>query len=120
MPLAPNVAAMLREYITERKLKRGDYLITSRQGESRRMTSARVWQIITSAVKEAGINKRLSPHSLRHSYAIGRLKAGTSPAVVQKLLGHASLSTPEKYIDHLERADLKQWAASLPSSAKQV
>jgi integrase/recombinase XerD len=63
------------------------------------MTSARVWQIVTGAVKAAGITKRLSPPSLRHSYAIERLKVGASPVIVQKLLGHSSLSTTQKYID---------------------
>jgi len=114
IPLSPDVAQVLREHVTAHKLKRDDYLITSRQGDSGRITSARVWQIITDAVKAAGINKRLSPHSFRHSFAIGRLKAGASPVIVQKLLGHSSLSTTQKYIDHLELADLKQWAAPLP------
>ncbi len=117
VPLAPDVAQVLREYITSHKLRRDDYLITSRQGESGRMTSTRVWQIITSAVQAARINKRLSPHSFRHTYAIGRLKAGASPVIVQKLLGHSSLSTTQKYIDHLELDDLKQWAAPLSSGA---
>ena len=118
VPLAPDLAAMLREYIVVHKLRRDDYLTVSRQGELGRLTSTRVWQIITNAVKAAGINKRLSPHSLRHSYAVGRLKAGASPVIVQKLLGHSSLSTTQKYIDHLELADLKQRAAPLPNGAQ--
>jgi integrase/recombinase XerD len=59
VPLAPDVAQVVREYIASHKLRRDDYLITSRQGESGRMTSARVWQIITSAVQAARINERL-------------------------------------------------------------
>jgi integrase/recombinase XerD len=51
VPLAPDVAQVLHEYITAHKLKRDDYLITSRQGESGRMTSARVWQIVTGATQ---------------------------------------------------------------------
>jgi integrase/recombinase XerD len=117
IPLSPDAAQVARKYIAQRKAKRDDYLFDSRQGESGRMTAARVWQIITSAVKAAGINKQLSPHSLRHRYAIGRLKAGASPAIVQKLLGHSSLSTTQRYIDHLDLADLRQWAAPLPSGA---
>jgi site-specific recombinase XerD len=102
IPLSPDVAQIVRGYIALSKAKRDDYLFDSRQGESGRMTAARVWQIITSAVKAAGIKKRLPPHSMRHTFAIGRLKAGASPAIVQKLLGHSSLSTTQRYIDHLD------------------
>ena len=115
VPLSPDVAALLRRHTAGRK--RDDCLFLSRQGESGQMTTARVWQIITSAVRAAGITKRLSPHSLRHTYALGRLRAGASPVAVQKLLGHASLSTTQKYVDHLDLADLRQWAAPLPTSA---
>ncbi len=115
IPLSPDVAQVVGDYIAKRKAKRDDYMFDSRQGETGHMTAARVWQIITNAVKTAGIKKRLSPHSCRHTYAIGRLKAGASPAIVQKLLGHSSLSTTQRYIDHLDLADLKQWAAPLPA-----
>jgi integrase len=45
-------------------------------------------------------------------YAVETLRAGAGPVVVQKLLGHASLSTNQRYVDHLEREDLRQWAFS--------
>ncbi|HEY4690284.1 MAG TPA: tyrosine-type recombinase/integrase, partial [Anaerolineae bacterium] len=105
VPLSPEVAAVVRQHATG--CKSSDYLFPSRQGESGQMTTARVWQIITDAVRAAGIAKRLSPHSMRHTYALGRLRAGASPVAVQKLLGHASLSTTQKYVDHLELADLR-------------
>ena len=81
------------------------------------MTTARVWQVVKDAVKAAGISKRLSPHSLRHTFALGRLKAGASPVIVQKLMGHASIQTTQKYLDHLDLADLREWAAPLPGKA---
>ncbi len=115
VPLAGDVAELLRAYLASAKLRRGDYLFSSRQGESGRLTTARIWQIVTSAVRAAGITKRLSPHSLRHTFALGRLKAGASPVIVQKMLGHASLTTTQKYLDHLDMADLRQWAAPLPA-----
>jgi site-specific recombinase XerD len=114
VPLSPDVASLLRAYMAGRKSKRGAYLFPSRQGESGRMTTARVWQIVTDAIQAAGIDKRLSPHSLRHTFAIGRLRAGASPVIVQKMLGHSSIATTQKYLDHIESAELQKWAAPLP------
>jgi site-specific recombinase XerD len=61
---------------------------------------------------KAKVQKPISPHSLRHTMAIETLKAGAGPVIVQKLLGHASLSTTQRCVDHLERADLGRWAFS--------
>jgi integrase/recombinase XerD len=55
IPLSPDVAQVVRDFIACRKLRREDYLITSRQGDTGRLTSARVWQIITSAVGEMSL-----------------------------------------------------------------
>jgi integrase len=55
IPLSPDVAQVMQEYIAQRKAKRDDYLFDSRQGETGRLTAARVWQIITSAVTNGGI-----------------------------------------------------------------
>jgi integrase/recombinase XerD len=70
------------------------------------------WQIVKELVKEARIAKPISPHSLRHTMAIETLRAGASPVMVQKMLGHNSLETTQKYLDHLERADLSRWVFS--------
>ena len=112
VPLSDGIASMLSAYIASARLRRGDMLFQSRQGETGRLTGARLWQIVTGACRRAGIEKPLSPHSLRHSYAIGRLRAGASPEVVRRLLGHSSLATTQRYIDHLDLAELKNWVAN--------
>jgi integrase/recombinase XerD len=93
-----------------RRSDRDTYLFSTRQ--SPRMTTARAWHLVKGLAKEAGLEKPISPHSLRHTMAIETLRAGAGPVIVQKLLGHASLSTTQRYVDHLERADLGQWAFS--------
>jgi integrase/recombinase XerD len=76
------------------------------------MSTARAWQIVKWLAGEAEIEKPISLHSLRRLIAIDTLRAGAGAIVVQKLLGHASLSTTQRYVDHLEREDLRQWAFS--------
>jgi integrase/recombinase XerD len=73
------------------------------------MTTARLRQLVAEYLHKAELNdKVISPHSLRHSAAISWLRTGASVVAVQKLLGHASLSTTQKYVDHLELRDLKK------------
>ena len=82
-------------------------LFPSRQG---RMSRRRLAQVVAGAVKVAEVTKPISPHSLRHSYGIALLRNGASPVAVGKLLGHASIATTQRYLDHLEAAELKRWA----------
>lgn len=70
-------------------------------------TTRQVRAMITRAMKRAGIKKRKSgPHILRHSGASYRLKRGESIKIIQKLLGHADITSTEKYLHHSED-DLK-------------
>lgn len=59
--------------------------------------------------------KRISPHSLRHSYAVRNLKNGASVVAVSKLLGHASIQTTQRYLDHLDMSELRAAVAPLPA-----
>ena len=55
------------------------------------------WGILTDAAARAGLAKRVSPHTLRHSYATHLLDGGADVRVVQELLGHASVTTTQVY-----------------------
>ena len=68
-----------------------------------------LWQAFRAAAKEAGIKRRVSPHTLRHSYATRLLESGVDARIVQVLLGHASIKTTAGYMHLTEaaRAPLK-------------
>ena len=83
-------------------------LFPSREGYNKPMTTARLRQLVDELSEAAGIRKALSPHSFRHTYAMALLRRGASLVAVQKLLGHASLATTQRYLDHLDIDDLKE------------
>ncbi len=71
------------------------------------LTRVMVFTIIKEAVRRAGIDKRISPHTFRHSFATHLLEGGASIRQVQEMLGHESILTTEIYThldnDHLRR-----------------
>jgi integrase/recombinase XerD len=73
----------------------GPALFLNRRGG--RLSRQGVHRIIRQAVRLAGIDKRVTPHTLRHSFATHLLEGGADIRVVQELLGHASLSTTQIY-----------------------
>jgi integrase/recombinase XerD len=65
------------------------------------------WQIVRRRVAQAGLQKRVTPHTLRHTFATHLLQGGADIAAVQEMLGHADISTTQIYT-HLERSYLSE------------
>jgi len=72
----------------------------------RRLTTARLWQIVQEMAQLAGIEKRIWPHLLRHSFATHLLGRGADLRAIQEMLGHASLGTTQVYT-HVDQARLR-------------
>lgn len=110
IPLGEEAVRWLGEFVdgprAEILLERQtDYLFPTRRGD--RMTRQAFWHIIKRYATKAGVEKALSPHTLRHAFATHLLNRGADLRVVQMLLGHSDLSTTQIYT-HVARERLKE------------
>lgn len=70
------------------------------------MTRVMVFYVVRDLAAAAGINKTVSPHTLRHSFATHLLEGGANLRAIQEMLGHESIATTEIYV-HLDRSRLR-------------
>ena len=107
----PEALTHLREYIGGARVE----LLSSKRGETalyvnqrgERLTRQWVWSILKTSAKKAGIDTKITPHTLRHSFATHLLQNGASLRHVQELLGHSSISTTQVYT-HLTDSHVRE------------
>lgn len=85
--------------------KASDILFLNRRGNS--LTRAMIFTIVRQLTEKAGINKKISPHTFRHSFATHLLENGADLRAIQQMLGHESITTTEIYT-HLDRKYLTE------------
>jgi integrase/recombinase XerD len=110
VPIGSSAIKYITIYLNTRKhvvIQRGeeDILFLNRRGK--RLTRVMIFLIIKDLVKKAGINKNISPHTFRHSFATHLVEGGADLRAVQEMLGHESITTTEIYT-HLDREFLRK------------
>ena len=109
VPLGEPAIEALRFYLRNLRVsldrgKSDGYVFLNRNG--RRLSRTAIWNIVRQASQAAGINKNVSPHTLRHTFATHLLEGGADLVAVQELLGHSDISTTQIYT-HLDREYLR-------------
>ena len=109
IPMSDTAVARIMDYIPIRQEipeKPGcrDFLFLSRLG--RPLSRQMVFMVIQELAKEVGIQKSISPHTLRHSFATHLLEGGASLSAIRDMLGHADIATTEIYT-HVELTGLR-------------
>ncbi len=109
VPMAQTTLDAIKDYLEMRgdvTIKPGEdnILFVSRRG--RRLTRMMVYYIVSGLAEAAGVNKEISPHTMRHSFATHLLEGGANLRAIQQMLGHESISTTEVYL-HIDRTFLR-------------
>lgn len=110
VPVSPRALELTQQWLVQRERLRispedSDILFLNRRG--RKLTRVMIFYIVKDLAERAGINRNISPHTLRHSFATHLLEGGANLRSIQELLGHESLTTTELYV-HLDRSRLRE------------
>lgn len=101
--MSPQLSEDMQEYLAART-NNSPYIFPGRNGE--KMSTRNVQKIVKKAAFDAGIDKSITPHKLRHSFATHLLEAGNDIRVIQELLGHSNLQTTQIYT-HVTKTTLQ-------------
>jgi integrase/recombinase XerD len=110
LPVGGPAARALERYLgdvragLDRGRGEGRVFLNARGGALSRQS---VWSLVRESARRGGVEQRVSPHTLRHSFATHLLEGGADLAAVQELLGHADISTTQIYT-HVDREYLRE------------
>lgn len=107
VPVGPRALSTVKRYIKKYRSKSPDSPALFVSSTGKRIDRVTIWRFIKKYAASAGIEKSISPHTLRHSFATHLLEKGTDIRVIQEILGHEEIQTTSKYI-HLSTAALQK------------
>jgi integrase/recombinase XerD len=125
IPVRPEVHQAVAAYLLSTGRKFGDIgpLFQSQDHamgdrESWRLSTKTASKIIRECAEKAGIQKRITPHALRHTFAFGTYLHSRNLMAVMKLLGHTTIATTQRYVAHLDDLDLRKATPAFLVGAK--
>jgi integrase/recombinase XerD len=112
VPLGRKAVRAVQDYLTEERSQLAalapdnpSWLLLSRRG--RRLRREAIWELVKKYAARASVSTKVSPHTLRHSFATHVLAGGADLRQVQEMLGHASIATTQIYT-HVDQTRLKK------------
>ncbi len=118
IPIGKNTLKSIKTYLSEVRVlynSKTDFLFINKFGMQ--LSRQSIHKLVKSLAELAGINKTISPHTFRHSFATHLLEGGADLRAVQQMLGHSSISTTEIYT-HIDREYLRETILSFHPRSK--
>lgn len=105
VPIGSKAIAAIDRYLSFRDGDSQEALFITKKNRS--ISRVQVWRLVKDYAKQAGITKNIFPHTFRHSFATHLLDHGADLRIIQELLGHANISSTDRYT-HVSRLHIQE------------